>query len=155
MGETDSMVTGSFILQSLPEIFAERMLNGALGGLVVAALGWVLLKALGRRSSSTRFAVWFVVLLAVAALPLVEAVSWRQAAVSVGSPKSAILIPGAWALYMFCAWAVIAIASLGRVALGLWRYGRLGGTSAPLDAESSTPGCWRGLKELSKRPTPL
>jgi beta-lactamase regulating signal transducer with metallopeptidase domain len=140
-----------FPLQILPQLIVERMLNGALEGFVVAALVWVLLKVVGHRSSSTRFAVWFVVLLTVGALPWVESLHWGSRVISAGSSKSAILIPGSWAAGMFYGWAAVALASLGRIMLGLWQIRRLRRTSSPLGAASLDPALRQALEASCKR----
>src|SRR5882762_7038788 len=128
-----------FPLQLLPQVIVERMLNGVLEGAVLTALAWLLLKVVGRRSSSTRFAVWFVVLVTVGALPWVESLHWGSRVISVGATKSAILIPGSWAVGMFYGWAAIALGSLGRIVLGLWQIRRLRRTSSPLGTGSPDP----------------
>jgi beta-lactamase regulating signal transducer with metallopeptidase domain len=144
-----------FLPQTLPQVVVERMLNGALEGVVLAALAWVLLKTAGRRTSSTRFAVWFVVLLTIAALPWVGSLRWGGAAVSTDPSKSAILIPASWALGMFCVWAAVALASLGRVGLGLWQLRSLRRSSSPLDAASIDPALQEVLVVSCKRPISL
>ena len=141
----------AFPLQILPQIIVERMLNGALEGFVVAALVWVLLKAVGRRSSSTRFAVWFVVLVTVGALPWMESLHWGSRVISVGATKSPILIPGSWAVGMFYGWAAIALGSLGRIVLGLSQIRRLRRTSSPLGAGSLDPALRQALEASCKR----
>ena len=60
----------SFSLQSLAGLSSERILNCTLEGMAIALLAWILLRALGRQNSGTRFAVWFSALLGIAALPL-------------------------------------------------------------------------------------
>jgi beta-lactamase regulating signal transducer with metallopeptidase domain len=136
----------------MPEVVVERLLNGALEGVVLAALAWVLLKAVGRRTSSTRFAVWFLVLLTMGALPWMGSLRSGSAAISTDSSKSAILIPGSWARGMFYAWAAVALLSLARVGLGLWQIRRLRRSSSPLDAASMDPALREVLRAPGKRP---
>jgi beta-lactamase regulating signal transducer with metallopeptidase domain len=134
--------------QTLPQVVVERMLNGALEGVVLTALAWALLKAAGRRTSSTRFAVWFVVLLTIGALPWMGSLRWSSSAIATDSSKSAILIPASWALGMFYTWVAVALVSLGRVGLGLWQIRSLRLNSSPLDAASIEPA-FRELLEVS------
>ncbi len=148
------------LLETLPQVVVERMLNSALEGVVLAALAWVLLKVVGRRSSSTRFAVWFVVLLTVGALPWMEALRLGGSAISTGLSstglaKSAILIPSSWALAMFYVWSAVAAACLGRVALGLWQIRRLRLTSSQVDPGSLDPVLRQALVFSSERPISL
>jgi beta-lactamase regulating signal transducer with metallopeptidase domain len=141
--------------QSMPEAVVERLLNGALEGVVLAALTWVLLKAVGRRTSSTRFAVWFLVLLTMGALPWMGSLRWGRAAISTDSSTSAILIPGSWALGMFCVWAAVALLSLARVGLGLWQIRCLRRSSSPLDAATMDPLLRDVLEAPCQRPISL
>ena len=55
--------------QVLAQVFADRMLNSVVEGVVLAMFGWALLRAGGRQNSSTRFAIWFSMMVAIAALP--------------------------------------------------------------------------------------
>jgi|SRR5882762_1765545 len=141
--------------QTMPEVVVERLLNGALEGVVLAALAWVLLKAVGRRTSSTRFAVWFLVLLTMGALPWMGSLRWGSAAISTDSSKSAILIPGSWALGMFYVWAAVALLSLARVGLGLWQIRCLRRSSSPLDTASIDPALREVLQAPCRRPISL
>ena len=59
-------------LNQLARMSAESMLNCVLEGIAIGLFAWILLRVVGRRNSSTRFAVWFFALLAIAALPVLE-----------------------------------------------------------------------------------
>ena len=142
----------AFFLSNLPQVVVERMLNGALASIVLPALVWILLKAVGPRSSSTRFTVWFVVLLGVVVLPWMESLHWGNAVASAAHSRSAILIPSSWAVGMFYLWVAIATAGLSRVALGLWQIRRLRRNSALLDAASLDPALLQALRGACKRP---
>ena len=140
------------LLETLPQVVVERMLNSALEGVVLAALAWVLLKTVGRRSSSTRFAVWFVVLLSVGALPWMDAHRLGASAISADLSKSAILIPSSWALAMFYVWSGVALVSLGRVGLGLWQIRRLRQNSSQVCAGALEPALRQTLEASCARP---
>jgi beta-lactamase regulating signal transducer with metallopeptidase domain len=101
-------------LNQLAQMSTERMLNGMLEGVAIGLFAWILLRITGRRNSSTRFAVWFSALLAIAAVPVLSAVSG-----SAHAGSSAITIPGAWALDILFIWAAIAGVLLFRVGIGL------------------------------------
>ena len=58
-------------MQTLAHFSAGRMLNGVAEGTALAAAAWMLLRVVRRPNSSTRFAVWFAVLLVIAALPFI------------------------------------------------------------------------------------
>ncbi len=67
--ERREMTATALNLQSLAQLSSERILNSTVEGIGIALLAWVLLRALGRQNSGTRFAVWFAALLGIAALP--------------------------------------------------------------------------------------
>ena len=101
-------------LNQLAQLSAERLLNWLLEGIAIGLFAWILLRVTGRRNSSTRFAVWFSALLAIAALPVLSAVSG-----SAHAGTSAITVPGSWALDILFIWAAIAGVLLLRVGVGL------------------------------------
>jgi len=116
-------------VQALAQIFAERMLNSVVQGVAIALFGWILLRLLGRQNSSTRFAVWFSVLIAIAALPFfasagLNLTAGNASALSVAT-RSVIWLPSRWALNIFLLWAVIASAGLVRIGFGFWRLCKL------------------------------
>src|SRR5579864_8095430 len=65
----ESMIT-ALNLNQLARMSTESMLNCMLEGIAIGLFAWILLRVVGRRNSSTRFAVWFFALLAIAALPV-------------------------------------------------------------------------------------
>jgi len=122
-------------LQTVAQISGERILNALPEGFLVAIFAWALLRVLRRQNSGTRFAVWFLALLTVAALPILGGAALGQGrglmgvATSSGMPwgslRPAITIPGGWALFVFLAWALGASVGLLRLATGLWRLRQL------------------------------
>ena len=130
------------LVQTAAQISVERILNALPEGILVALFVWALLRILGRQNSGTRFAVWFLTLLTVIALPVLggfgggrgvaasgmslmgqaSAQAWGN---SWGAARPAITIPGRWAVFVFLAWAVGAGAAMVRLAGGLWRLRQL------------------------------
>jgi beta-lactamase regulating signal transducer with metallopeptidase domain len=117
-------MTSAVHLQPLAQIFAETMLNSIIQGIAIALFGWMSLRVLGRQNSSTRFAVWFSALIAIAALPLFASITASNASVFTQA-RSAIWLPRRWALVMFLLWMVIASAGLVRIGFGFWRLRKL------------------------------
>jgi beta-lactamase regulating signal transducer with metallopeptidase domain len=111
--------------QALAQIFAASMLNSVVEGVAIALFGWVVLRALGRHNASTRFAVWFLALVAVAGLPLVENIASTSPAPVAGSPHFALHLPASWAFDMFVIWALVAAGGLLRIAFGLRQVHKL------------------------------
>ena len=119
-------------LQTVAQISGERILNALPEGFLVAIFAWALLRVLRRQNSGTRFAVWFLALLTVAALPLLgfgagEGLMGARTSSGMpwGSLRPAITIPGRWALFVFLAWALGASVGLLLLAAGLWRLRQL------------------------------
>ena len=69
-------------VQTVAQISVERILNPLPEGFLIAFFAWALLRVLRRQNSGTRFAVWFLALLAVAA-----ATSQRNAATAAAQEK--------------------------------------------------------------------
>lgn len=110
---------------ALAQMFAERMLNSLAEGLAIALFGWILLRVLGRQNSSTRFAVWFSALVAIAALPFFESMTASVASSPTRAAHSAIQLPGFWAVDLFILWSVIASIGLARIGFGFWQLRKL------------------------------
>ena len=130
------MTLASLNLNQLARISAGSMLNCMLQGIAIGLFAWIVLRVMGRRNSSTRFAVWFSALLTIAALPVLGVAASSARA---GSAGSAITVPGSWALDIFLVWAVIAGAALLRVGIGLWQLRKLRATCPLVDPEILDP----------------
>src|SRR6266850_2407851 len=123
--------------QQLAPLVAERVLNAIPGGLLIAAVAWVLLRVVGRQNSGTRFAVWFCALFAVVGLPFMASVT--KAAPMTQTVRSEIVLPGSWAVGIFALWILVAAVATLRIAVGLWKLRRLRSSSLPLTASSFPP----------------
>jgi beta-lactamase regulating signal transducer with metallopeptidase domain len=123
-------------LNALARMSAESMLNCMLEGIAIGLFAWILLRIVGRRNSSTRFAVWFFALLAIAALPILSVAASSARA---GSAGSAITVPGSWALVIFFVWALIAGIALLRVGIGLWQLRKLRRSCSAIDPAALDP----------------
>src|ERR1700686_240174 len=141
-------------VQTVAQISVERILNALPEGFLIALFAWALLRVLRRQNSGTRFAVWFLALLTIAALPVLGGVgegrglmaggssmisSGMASANLWGSLRPAITIPGRWALFVFIAWAFGACVGMMRLAAGLWRLRRLRLSCTPIVAADLDP----------------
>ncbi len=140
-------------VQTVAQISVERILNALPEGCLIALFAWVLLRVSRRQNSGTRFAVWFLALLAVAALPVLSGFGAGQGRVTMaagmssgmswgnswGSLRPAIAIPGRWALFVFLAWVLGACAATLRLAAGLWRLRQLRRSCTPIVAADLDP----------------
>jgi beta-lactamase regulating signal transducer with metallopeptidase domain len=135
------------VLQTVAQISSERILNALPEGIMIALFAWGLLRVLRRQNSGTRFAVWFLALLAVAALPLLNSFGEGRALMAArvsshlerGSPQPAVVVPIQWAVLVFAVWALGACLSLLRLASGLWRLRQLRRSCSPTVVEALDP----------------
>ena len=135
-------------LESLSQIVAARMLNSIPEGLVIGGATWMLLRVGGRPSSGTRFAAWFVALLAIAGLPLVPNFGVRlNAGFDLSHVATPIALPSWWAPAVFAAWAVMVAIAIFRIAVGVWKLRRLRSSCAPILLDELHPT----LRELAIR----
>jgi Zn-dependent protease with chaperone function len=146
------MIVGQMVIgdqwQVVAQIFADRMLNSILGGTVVAAFAWVLLRALARQNSGTRFAVRFSTMVAVAALPFVGSIGFRGVGTLASGTHSAFRLPGSWAIDIFGIWVVLASVGLVKVAFGFWQLRRLRYDCTVLEPSSLDPLLRNTLNEF-------
>src|ERR1700682_1780167 len=139
--------------QALAQLFAERMLNSVVQGVAIALFGWILLRVLGRQNSSTRFAVWFFALVAIAALPFSASLTVGHATGLGVASRSAIWLPSRWALDIFLLWAVIASVGLARIGFGFWRLRKLRRSCAeisPLSLDSLLQDTLKEFRSLRR-----
>jgi len=146
-------------LQAVAQISVERILNALPEGFLIALFVWALLRVLRRQNSGTRFAVWFLALLTVAALPVLGGfgagqeqgralmTSGMSAPVS-ASLRPAIAIPGRWALFVFLAWIVGVGAAMARLATGLWHLRQLRRSCTPVVAADLDPAVQKTIEEI-------
>ncbi|MFZ0419293.1 MAG: M56 family metallopeptidase [Candidatus Sulfotelmatobacter sp.] len=125
--------------QILAQIFADRMLNSVLEGIVLALFGWILVRAFHRQNSSTRFTVWFSTLVAIAALPFFGGMGNAGSGALTNATHSALRLPGSWAVEIFVIWAVIAAAGVAKIGFGFWQLQRLRRSCAVVDPASLDP----------------
>jgi beta-lactamase regulating signal transducer with metallopeptidase domain len=143
-------MTGALDLQSLAQLSAERILNCTAEGMIIAVLAWFLLRAIGPRNSGTRFAVWFAALLGIAALPLFG--NWVSTGAEL-TKRSEITMPALWAVYIFAAWALVAVVGLIRVGVGFWHLHRLRKNCVPVDVATLDPLLQKTLRDFDSSRT--
>ncbi len=134
----------------------QSVLNSFPEGILIALFAWTALHLLPKQNSRTRFAVWFLALLAVVGTAslgglmltgLTAGISGLPALASQG--RYAIDLPSDWATYVFVAWLVAACVALLRVAAGIFRLYQLRKTCRPVDASTLDPSIRQTLAELN------
>src|ERR1700686_3409033 len=147
-------------VQPVAQISVERILNALPEGFLVAVFAWALLRVLPRQNSGTRFAVWFLALLTVAALPGLGGIgegqarmvagmsSFMSAATPGGSLRRTTSIPGRWALSVFLIWALGASVAMMRLLAGLWRLRQLRRSCTPIIAADLDPAVRKTVEAI-------
>jgi beta-lactamase regulating signal transducer with metallopeptidase domain len=138
-------------LQAIARASTGRMLNCISEGILVALFAWIVVRWVGRQNSGTRFAVWYVSLLAIAGLPalsLVKLVPLTHSASRIAGSRSAITLPSSWAVGLWLVWAVIAGVGLTKILFGLWQLRRLRRSCVEVDAASFDPRLRKTLESF-------
>ena len=136
-------------LQIVAQIAIGRILNSLPEGLLIALFAGMMLRILPRQNSGTRFAVWFVALLAIAGLPLIGGVTGGHSLPSVGVVRPLITLPGPWGLILFLAWTMAVCFAVLRLATGLWRLRELRTSCIAIDRADLTPAIRKAIADFS------
>jgi beta-lactamase regulating signal transducer with metallopeptidase domain len=141
-------------LQIVAQIAIGRILNSLPEGLLIALFAWVMLRVLPRQNSETRFAVWFVALLAVAGLPvagltMIGAGTGGHSFLAVGVVRPLITLPDPWGLILFLAWMMAVCFAMLRLATGLWRLRELRMSCVAIDGADLNPAIRKATADFS------
>jgi beta-lactamase regulating signal transducer with metallopeptidase domain len=145
-------------LQTTAQVSIEHAFNALPAGLAIAFVAWVLLRVLRRQNAGARFAMWFVTLLTVVALPALSGLGHGRALPRFlhpgffhlgGTLRPPIAIPERWALFVFLAWCVGALVGLIRLTIGLWRLQKLRQSCTPIDMASLDPAVRKTLATIT------
>jgi Zn-dependent protease with chaperone function len=141
-------------LQNIAQIVIGRVLNSLPEGVLIALFAWAMLRFLPRQNSGTRFAVWFVALLAVASLPvaglpLIGGVAGGHSFLPAGDMRPLITAPDSWVLILFLAWVVAVCIAMLRLAAGLWRLGALHSSCIAVDGVDLDPAVKQIVADFS------
>src|SRR5208282_5188441 len=120
-------------LQSVAQMAIGRTLNSLPEGVLIALFAGGMLRFLRRQNSGTRFAVWFVALLAVAGLPLIGGVTAGHSPPAAGWMRPMITLPGGWGVFLFLAWVLAALVAILRLVIGLCRLRALRRSCVAID----------------------
>jgi beta-lactamase regulating signal transducer with metallopeptidase domain len=131
---------------SFAEMFASRMLNSVVEGMLIALTGWGLMRAMKGRSSSTRFAILFASLATVVMLPVFDGVG----AGATSSTHSLLRLPGFVAADLFMVWAAIASIGLARIAFGFFQLRQLRRSCVTLNRAELDPLLTTTLSKITR-----
>jgi beta-lactamase regulating signal transducer with metallopeptidase domain len=136
-------------LQITAQLATGRFLNSLPEGLLIALFAGVMLRLLPRQNSGTRFAVWFVALLAVAGLPFIGGVSGGHILLAANLPRPVITLPSGLGIFLFLAWALAAFVASLRLLIGLCRLRALRRSCVAIDASKLDPAIRKTLEDFS------
>lgn len=117
----------------------ERALAWIASGVAIALFAEILLRLSQRQNPRTRFVVWFAALLGIAILPLTSSLFLKPHANGIGSTHSDLTFPVEWAVYVFVAWALVALIGLIRVGIGFLHISKLRKRSVEVNLSSLDP----------------
>lgn len=130
-----------FAMQSVAQVWVERVLNSLPEGILVALFAWLLLRLIGKQNSGTRFAVWFMALIAVVSLSFVS--GWKidegRILPAVSQLHSQIVVPAIWAVVIVSSWAIVSAFAIARLLAGLWQVWVIRRDSTPVDWSQLDP----------------
>ncbi len=134
-------MTAPFNLNAIAQASTVQIVDCLVEGTLVAIFAGSLLSVMRRQSSVTRFAVWFSALIAIATLPLFVGSFGAHLASNpfAAAERPALTLPGTWALYLFGAWAAIALWQLTGVGRGLWHLYTLRKSCVAIDPATLNP----------------
>ncbi len=138
-------------LESVAQMAIGHTLNSLPEGLLIALFAGVMLRVLRQRNSGTRFAVWFVALLAVAGLPLIGGITSGHPlpVMAAGGMRPVITLPGGWGVFLFLAWVLAAFVAILRLVIGLWRLRALRRSCVAIDESESDAAMRTTLAEFT------
>lgn len=140
-------------MSSFAQLAVERVLNALPEGLLLALCAGLLLRLMGRQNSGTRFAVWFMALLGVIALPVLGSIG--AAPQTLLTPMHAeITVPAFWASAFFLLWVVVACVALARVIAGVAQVRRMRRNCTEVPLAELDPALQHVLQQ-SRRPVRL
>lgn len=134
--------------QTIAQIVISHILNSLPEGLLIALFAWVTLRLLPRQNSGTRFAVWFVALLAVAGFPFVGSIVGGRSLLPGGGWRPLITLPGPWGALLLLAWVLAVSAGMLRLAAGLWRLRQLRRNCIAIDPAQLEPAVRKTMAEF-------
>jgi hypothetical protein len=122
-------------IDAVTRFAADGILSSLLAGIAIAALAWAVTRMFGRQGSGTRFAVWFLALVAIGLVPFVGHIAGSPTAAAKVASANTITLPQTFATYLFVAWMIGVTFGLLHVAHGLYRLRRLRATCTPVDLD--------------------
>jgi beta-lactamase regulating signal transducer with metallopeptidase domain len=126
-------------LNAIAQLLALRFLDSLAQGTLICLLAALLLRLAPRQNASTRFALWFSVLVAIAASPWITGALPHSRLSVAAVPRAQILLPVSWALYFMALWSVVVLWFVLGVVRALWHLSALRRDSIPIPRAELDP----------------
>src|SRR5690348_12200725 len=123
-------------LNAFAQSSAERLVNSAVEGVVLALLAWLILQLAPQQNAGTRFSIWMATLLSIATLPLAETVVRVDHSLTNSSAHASLMLPASLGTALFAAWALIATFLLARLVFAIVQLFRLRASGEEVDFAS-------------------
>jgi beta-lactamase regulating signal transducer with metallopeptidase domain len=137
-------------IENLAQIAVAHFVNSLPEGILIAAFAWVALRILPRQNSRTRFAVWFLALLAVAGVPFIGTLSRAYSVAGrAGTRSSLFTLSGHWAFILFSVWLLGVLAAGGQLLLGILRLHSLRKSCKAIDPAELDPALAEIARDFS------
>jgi beta-lactamase regulating signal transducer with metallopeptidase domain len=139
------MLTLSLHAQTFAGSAVGHVLNSLPESVFIALFAWGVLQLRPGQNSRTRFAVWFIALLAAAVVPFFAGLGHISTFISArvsthaSSTEAPLHLPVRLAGVLFLIWLVVAAALTVRLCVGLWRVYKLRQTCSPVHPEDLDP----------------
>lgn len=91
-------------LQTIAELLSIGFVNSLLEGTVICVMAALTLRVAPRQNAATRFGVWFLALVTIAALPWLGGLLPHAADGAALTKPAAITLPDSWAFYALALW---------------------------------------------------
>ncbi|MFZ0761442.1 MAG: M56 family metallopeptidase [Candidatus Sulfotelmatobacter sp.] len=147
-------------VQAVAQVAIGRILNSLPEGLLITLFASMMLRFLPRQNSGTRFAVWFVALLAVvglpmAALPFIGGIWGEHSILAAPDSGPLIVLSGPWGFLLLLAWVLAAGVALLRLGTGLWHLRELRLSCATVDVARLEPAVQKTIEDLGPSRSPF
>lgn len=130
----------TFPFHAFAQTFSAHLLNTTVEGTALVACLWAVLRLCGRQNSRTRFMIWFVALVAIAALPFIPNMPVDRApALAHAAARAEIILPSSWAIYLLSIWIVGVLLAIAKLSVGFWRVRQLRRSFRQFDLASLDP----------------
>lgn len=145
------MAINTMDFHALAGAAAGGMLNSVLAGMGMAAIAWVVCRAVGRNSSRTRFFAWVITFVAMLFVTCSSVLPATSRAIASNGATGGVSLPDWLGAYLVISWMIGATIGVLHVSHGLYRLRRLRATCTPVAMDQLDPILQARLSEIQSR----